>query len=105
MIMLRNFLPPCFVRRSLAFFSLSRKGIEGLENDREVPLKTAVQILNNKHSNTNTNRYHTACSPEHLRAVLPPPPPLFVPQPILRWTLAVLSQHNTINNALAEGDM
>lgn len=32
-------------------------------------------------------------------------PPLFVPQPILRWTLAVLSQHNTINNALAEGAM
>lgn len=106
MIMLRNFLPTAMFRTPFArIFLTFQKQIEALENDREVPSeqKTAVRMLNNEHNNA--NRYHTACSPEHLRVVLFFPPPLFVPQPILRWTLAVLSQHNTINNALAEGAM
>lgn len=71
MIMLRNFPPTAMFRTPFArIFLTFQKQIEALENDREVPSeqKTAVRMLNNEHNNA--NRYHTACSPEHLRVVL-----------------------------------
>lgn len=102
MIMLRNFLPspqqpPSFVPHLLAFFSHFRTHYE---TEREVLLKTAVQILNNEHNNINHDR--KACPSEHLGVVFFfSPPSLLCPSP----SCAGHSQHNTINNALTEGTM
>lgn len=94
MIMLRNFLPTAMFRTPFArIFLTFQKQIEALENDREVPLETAVRMLNNEHNNA--NRYHTACSPEHLRVVLFFPPPFrALAHPALDTRSVIAAQHH-----------